>query len=574
MALIGNIPVRGFDAGDVSAIVTRGFHAPAIATPVVTVECPEAVLGTVGVAFSSTVVATGGTPPYTFAIGSGSLPTGLTMGIDGVITGTPTVPGTFPFSLSAIDAMTVVGTTSCSITIAAAVVLDTGSVVMCVDAANPGDGEYIDAYSGLDGSFIQHGIPLSPHGIGYAQAGAVLPSNGHVYQWGIHEASIPDADNLFEWDNELIQQAVTSIPWPSTGVSYAWIPNGICFDGSDVCYIAWIGSLAIAGHYAMQQLQAGTFAVLNTYIDFDGGAGVGTFRPGAVTVDGSTYYYSFGDSSSATANVIRKLAIPGGTASTFATYSTWNAGTVTGYQFNQNCLQTDTDDNVYAVARHTTGGVVDGARLLKFDSAGTLLLDYPVSFDTVATTVEGMAVTPDMAYMWIILHHQTLQQYRLSDGVRTINSSAPNGFAYGSLSITGVAGPPPPMPVLHIAKVQQGTFFRGQMHATYQLAVSNSGAATSAPIVVHETLPSGLSLVSMSGPGWTCVGNVCCRHDVLDLNETFPLITVTVNVASDATSPQVNLATVTSDSLPPASATVSTPLSDASNACVATLPLG
>ncbi|MES2639982.1 MAG: sulfatase-like hydrolase/transferase [Myxococcota bacterium] len=51
--------------------------------------------GTVGVPYSATLTAWGGTAPLVWSTVSGALPTGLTLGGDGVITGTPTEAGTF-----------------------------------------------------------------------------------------------------------------------------------------------------------------------------------------------------------------------------------------------------------------------------------------------------------------------------------------------------------------------------------------------------------------------------------------------------------------------------------------------
>lgn len=51
-----------------------------------------------------TVTADGGTAPYTFAVTSGVLPPGLSMSTAGVISGTPTVAGTYDFVVTATDA--------------------------------------------------------------------------------------------------------------------------------------------------------------------------------------------------------------------------------------------------------------------------------------------------------------------------------------------------------------------------------------------------------------------------------------------------------------------------------------
>jgi len=59
--------------------------------------------GTVGTAYSTTIVAMGGTAPYTFAVTTGTLPTGLALSTGGVISGTPTAAGTSPFTVTVTD---------------------------------------------------------------------------------------------------------------------------------------------------------------------------------------------------------------------------------------------------------------------------------------------------------------------------------------------------------------------------------------------------------------------------------------------------------------------------------------
>ena len=59
--------------------------------------------GTLGTAYSQTLAATGGTAPYAWALGAGTLPGGVTLNSAGVISGTPTNYGTFNFTVQLAD---------------------------------------------------------------------------------------------------------------------------------------------------------------------------------------------------------------------------------------------------------------------------------------------------------------------------------------------------------------------------------------------------------------------------------------------------------------------------------------
>jgi hypothetical protein len=118
------------------------------------------------------------------------------------------------------------------------------------------------------------------------------------------------------------------------------------------------------------------------------------------------------------------------------------------------------------------------------------------------------------------------------------------------------------LPVLGIAKTHTGNFTQSQANAAYTVTVSNAlgAAGTSGTVTVTETVPPGLTLVSMAGSGWTCpaLGNTCTRNDVLAGGASYPAITVTVNVAPGATSPQVNNVSVSGGGSASASANDST----------------
>jgi hypothetical protein len=74
-----------------------------------------------GVPYSSVVSASGGKPPYSYALAAGALPAGLSMDLaSGALNGTPWTPGASPFTVSASDASGQSVSSSCSITVAPA----------------------------------------------------------------------------------------------------------------------------------------------------------------------------------------------------------------------------------------------------------------------------------------------------------------------------------------------------------------------------------------------------------------------------------------------------------------------
>ncbi len=59
--------------------------------------------GRIGRSYSRRLTGPGGTPPYRFALESGSLPAGLTLSEDGVLSGTPTGAGDWSFTARVVD---------------------------------------------------------------------------------------------------------------------------------------------------------------------------------------------------------------------------------------------------------------------------------------------------------------------------------------------------------------------------------------------------------------------------------------------------------------------------------------
>jgi uncharacterized repeat protein (TIGR01451 family) len=99
-----------------------------------------------------------------------------------------------------------------------------------------------------------------------------------------------------------------------------------------------------------------------------------------------------------------------------------------------------------------------------------------------------------------------------------------------------------------IVKSHTGNFTQGGT-GTYTITVKNSGGvATSGTVTVTDTLPTGLTPTAASGTGWSCAiaGQTltCTRSDALAALASYPVITLTANVAANAPASVTNTATV------------------------------
>src|SRR5450755_1857406 len=81
-----------------------------------------------------------------------------------------------------------------------------------------------------------------------------------------------------------------------------------------------------------------------------------------------------------------------------------------------------------------------------------------------------------------------------------------------------------------------------------------STGPTAGKVTVTDTIPSGLTFVSMACTGWSCASKTCTRTDALAAGKSYPAITVTVNVAANAPSKVTNTVSVSGGNSPAATA--------------------
>jgi uncharacterized repeat protein (TIGR01451 family) len=136
----------------------------------------------------------------------------------------------------------------------------------------------------------------------------------------------------------------------------------------------------------------------------------------------------------------------------------------------------------------------------------------------------------------------SLADLRLGNGTVNTNSNSAD-FATGTPLPRNSAYSPD----LTITSTHSGNFTQSDVGDTYTLTVTNAGTApTTATVSVTDILPTGLSATTLSGTGWTInfATLTATRSDVLTAGHSYPALTLTVNVASNAAASLTNTATV------------------------------
>ena len=336
-ARTNSLAVRVDDAGGAQASRVLAWIVAASSPAVVTTSLPA---GTSGVAYAAALAATGGTPPYAWALVSGSLPSGVTLNASGVLGGTPGGAGVSTGTVQVTDG----GELTAARTLCLAVVWPP----LAITALSP--------------------LPSAPWGVAYSQALTASGGAG-AYRWSVTSGSLPPGLTLSD-DGTLsgspatpgtyaftVQVADADGATASAGVSLtvtstpltiatAALPDGVCGD-------AYAATLAADGGVGSRTWTLAAGALPPGLALASAGSLTGT----PTAVGASTFVVQVSDSLSATSRAYTVAIEPFGAVDHFV----WDYVPATAYASNGFAVRSTARDGAGRVVSNFSGNISLGA---------------------------------------------------------------------------------------------------------------------------------------------------------------------------------------------------------------------
>ncbi len=236
--LVSTGVLLGATPGTFEVRVTSGSNYASFAVSVtgaaagLTVTSATLPAGSVGVAYSQSLGAAGGTPPYTWSYASGTMPPGLTLAGNGIVSGVPTTGGTYSFTVRAADnrGVAALGGVTMSVGSGLAVattLLPNGAAGIPYNQTLSAAGgvppySWALASSGIVASQLPAGLSLSPAGV---ITGTPLAAGSSTFTVKVTDAAGKEAYQYFTLVIGLapanpLAITTTSVPKGTAGTAY------------------------------------------------------------------------------------------------------------------------------------------------------------------------------------------------------------------------------------------------------------------------------------------------------------------------------------------------------------------
>jgi hypothetical protein len=209
--------------------------APAINITITPATLPTGITGNT---YSQLLTATGGVGPYTFALASGSLPSGLSLSSGGIVSGTLTAAGSSSFTIQATDSQAHTGSQGYSVGITAPPVVtppivDTGVSITTKSLPNGTVGTDYTPSLAATGGIVPYtwsaDIRTLPPGVTLSTSGVF---SGKPTVAGSFRISVRVADIVGNSDGTVYPMTVTGPPISITTTSLANATIAVSYSGS------------------------------------------------------------------------------------------------------------------------------------------------------------------------------------------------------------------------------------------------------------------------------------------------------------------------------------------------------
>ncbi|WP_267112368.1 putative Ig domain-containing protein [Xanthomonas sacchari] len=253
----------------------------AIVAPTLTVAPSTLPSGTAGTAYNQTLSTSGGTAPYTYALSSGALPAGLSLSSAGVLSGTPTVAGSFTFVVGVTDAGSFGGSHAYTLSIASPTLAITPPTLPAA-AINASYSQALSTSGGtapysyvLNAGTLPSGMSLSAGGV---LSGTPTTAGNFAFTVGVTDANAFTAAQAFTLTvaSPTLTLSPPALPAGTAGSAYS---QALSATGGTAPYSYSLAtgalpagmSLSAAGVLSGTPTQAGSFVFTATVTDSTAG---------------------------------------------------------------------------------------------------------------------------------------------------------------------------------------------------------------------------------------------------------------------------------------------------------------
>ena len=439
------------------------------------------------IAYSYQLASTGGTAPITWSITSGALPLGLSLSSTGLISGTPTTPGTATFTIGATDAATT------PVTVTSAQTLAVATATLAITTASVPNGIVGKAYSSTLTSISGVGALTWTVSAGALPAGLALSTAGVL-------SGSPSTAGTFNFTAQVVdsstpQQKTTQVftftIYAPLAITPATLANGSIKDAYTATLQSTGGATPITWTVSSGTLPAG--------LSLSAG-GVITGTP--TTVGNSTFTIqaadSFAPQQTATASFTISIVL-----STLAiTTTTLPAGTI-GTAYSSTLVSSGGNPPV-------TWSLASGSSLpagLTLSAAG-VISGNPTTAATTSFTVQATDSTPATVTQVLAIKVVPPSTLKLTT---TSLPTANIGSAYSTTLAATLGNPPytwaissgtlPAGMTFTTTGVLSGTpYIAGTYNLTFAVTDSTQATVTAAlPLTVGTTLTAGAGDSLLSG---------------------------------------------------------------------------